>query len=865
MRPRNLWIALGMAGCMFWASAAVADDERDLVRHPQRTALDDEFTQLIYVKTTDYGATWTNLQRAGDLTDFAPTEFNLPDMSACVTTSNELCYAVYLQNAEVPGVYSLTGPDFAPVLVMAEGANDFGNVGSFGSGWTDIGRTPNGDLFVIIWGMNAQGYTTFWGAKSTDSGVTWLTPFVIATGPTLPTEASSPHIADMNSDSWCFVLYEDDGLNYDQYLLRFPPAGGAGTLINLSQTSGSNVSYYTGNCKPIAYDPAADALYVVFRNSDVSGTQVGYSGNQGQSFIWQTIPGTQRYPSIALRTADQTPFVISNPGVPAENVLHWAWYAYDEFGYGGGGWTDQDTMVILSQPYNNGTGPLIYMNQAYFWDATHGVGMHNVWCMFTPESLMTSRTTDGGITWTDFTTRWGFITDLIDPGTLNNNEIVGGTNGVAYVISAGHIMDPGPWHFDPVDTTAATYPVIVEDAWWPDGGFALYDEVGVYDDELCVGAARYTGTWPLAVICWGADSTHDGFVVGDSMSFRLWRYNWGEEFPATPTFTVGDGTFGFGAETHVILVPITPPGDISVSPTTYNFGNVPVGATRTVNVWIGNVGEDTLVVFDIASNNNLFTLSPPFTQPRILLPGEGFSQGISFTSLDILLHQALISISSDDPDEPLVNVSLQAHGIARSPLPFLLFSPVDGDTVIGSNAALHWQQSVDLDSQYAMHYDVWLDTLAGFSAPWQVRDSITTNAATLVGLPVNHTYYWTVRATDNNTPGTWAADTFRFVYNPTDAAGDPNPELPRVFELGACYPNPFNPTTTVPFAVPRAGQVTLSLYDLSGRLVQTLADAMYEPGRHTMPLDGRLLPTGLYFVRMQSPGFITTQKVMLLR
>jgi hypothetical protein len=74
-------------------------------------------------------------------------------------------------------------------------------------------------------------------------------------------------------------------------------------------------------------------------------------------------------------------------------------------------------------------------------------------------------------------------------------------------------------------------------------------------------------------------------------------------------------------------------------------------------------------------------------------------------------------------------------------------------------------------------------------------------------------------------------------------------ETPATFALGAAYPNPFNPRTTIPFWVPEAGQVHLEVFDVTGRRVALLADGMYEAGAYAVVFEAGGLPSGLYLVR----------------
>jgi photosystem II stability/assembly factor-like uncharacterized protein len=104
-----------------------------------------------------------------------------------------------------------------------------------------------------------------------------------------------------------------------------------------------------------------------------------------------------------------------------------------------------------------------------------------------------------------------------------------------------------------------------------------------------------------------------------------------------------------------------------------------------------------------------------------------------------------------------------------------------------------------------------------------------------------------------------------FRYQPTILAAPNVPAGPaRAFTLSA-YPNPFNPNTTLSFDVPVSSRVRISIYDITGRLVQTLADRVYPQGNYRVELDGSALPSGIYFARLQGPSFSKTQKLVLLK
>jgi hypothetical protein len=80
------------------------------------------------------------------------------------------------------------------------------------------------------------------------------------------------------------------------------------------------------------------------------------------------------------------------------------------------------------------------------------------------------------------------------------------------------------------------------------------------------------------------------------------------------------------------------------------------------------------------------------------------------------------------------------------------------------------------------------------------------------------------------------------------------------------YPNPFNPATTITFELPRSEEISLKIFDLSGRQVGTVAGGKYLAGLHSLTFDATGMASGVYFYRLQTAGGHTlTRKMLLLR
>ncbi len=98
-------------------------------------------------------------------------------------------------------------------------------------------------------------------------------------------------------------------------------------------------------------------------------------------------------------------------------------------------------------------------------------------------------------------------------------------------------------------------------------------------------------------------------------------------------------------------------------------------------------------------------------------------------------------------------------------------------------------------------------------------------------------------------------------------------QVTRIPEHAALYqnaPNPFNPSTTIPYAVPEASFVQLTIYSPLGQEVRTLIRDFHEPGFHRVIWDGRdnlgrSVGSGLYLYRFKVGKFVDVKKALLLK
>jgi len=89
--------------------------------------------------------------------------------------------------------------------------------------------------------------------------------------------------------------------------------------------------------------------------------------------------------------------------------------------------------------------------------------------------------------------------------------------------------------------------------------------------------------------------------------------------------------------------------------------------------------------------------------------------------------------------------------------------------------------------------------------------------------------------------------------------------IPEEFSLERAYPNPFNPVTNITIALPEVSDVKLLVYDLQGRMVAELINGIKPAGYHSIYWNASNHASGIYFVKMLTPEFTKTQKLMLVK
>jgi len=116
-----------------------------------------------------------------------------------------------------------------------------------------------------------------------------------------------------------------------------------------------------------------------------------------------------------------------------------------------------------------------------------------------------------------------------------------------------------------------------------------------------------------------------------------------------------------------------------------------------------------------------------------------------------------------------------------------------------------------------------------------------------------------------NPPGTTAPST-AFQYTVGLVGIEPiSNEIPNVFKLYTNYPNPFNPVAKIKFDIAKNTNVNFQVYDILGRVVETLVNGELKAGRYEVEFDGYSLSSGVYFYKLVTNDFVDTKRMLMIK
>ena len=109
-----------------------------------------------------------------------------------------------------------------------------------------------------------------------------------------------------------------------------------------------------------------------------------------------------------------------------------------------------------------------------------------------------------------------------------------------------------------------------------------------------------------------------------------------------------------------------------------------------------------------------------------------------------------------------------------------------------------------------------------------------------------------------------------YTSDATLAVNDKSDILPKEFALHDNFPNPFNPSTTIRFDLPKATDVSILVFNVLGQKIKTIEKSQMNPGYHSIVWNatndhGVQVSAGMYFYQLRTNEFVKTKKMILLK
>lgn len=188
-----------------------------------------------------------------------------------------------------------------------------------------------------------------------------------------------------------------------------------------------------------------------------------------------------------------------------------------------------------------------------------------------------------------------------------------------------------------------------------------------------------------------------------------------------------------------------------------------------------------------------------------------------------------------------------------------LLAPPNGSIGISTTDIWLWQ-----GVSGATLYNLQIATDLNFNnSVYNINTNTTLHIMPAGNLQPNTLYFWRVRASNGAGFGNFSTIwNFRTTTSGITSLGG---VIPTEFKLYNNYPNPFNPSTTIRFDIPKNTDVKIMVFDLTGRMISELIDISLQPGVYETNFNASNLASGIYYFRIEAGEFNDTKKMMLIK
>jgi|GEM_PF-4203789 len=374
-----------------------------------------------------------------------------------------------------------------------------------------------------------------------------------------------------------------------------------------------------------------------------------------------------------------------------------------------------------------------------------------------------------------------------------------------------------------------------------------------------------------------ADADRDGLVEiygGYYYVEEVWESPWDTE----PTRYYFRTSFAYSLEEAAFQVVdqmppdrqpfyVSPGGDGGVASISYRSSESHSGRTH-------GLGNRTYISFGIQIEDTLGTVHSHWFWCKVGCPNSG----ASYNDYGYAAWLAAVAAGDFRSDVPGIELVMKiGHSFwvmgpfddcGASAIQLVTFNLADPDTMVVLTDVMPYQGPLDflfLDSRFP---DYFLSIGGGVirlhdAATYEVFDySTSTLAGTWVG-------YRTVHNGELPVAVLRSGRTFSFYSIATapitDKDDDPPAQLPQSFNLGQPYPNPFNPSVTVPVSLPNAGRLRVQVFNVLGQEIGVLYEGKAGPGEMGVVWDAADFPSGVYFFKVVFDDLPKTVSAVLVK
>ena len=292
-----------------------------------------------------------------------------------------------------------------------------------------------------------------------------------------------------------------------------------------------------------------------------------------------------------------------------------------------------------------------------------------------------------------------------------------------------------------------------------------------------------------------------------------------------------------------------------------NFGKIAAGDSVIKNITIFNPHNNSVVINQFFCKDTSFSV---FNQLPISIPAkDSVVITVKFAPVRNGIFSNTLNIRSVDTSIS-GNVELIANQVYLKGRTINLINPINPPSdleaaAIDNKIKLTWKDNSDNESGFVIEKKT--GDSAG-SGNFFVIDTVSANYTSYTDSMVTDSvdYTYRVYAFNNDT-----VSSFSNYSSSSIITSVKNTDVVKQYALYQNYPNPFNPATNIKYQIPKAGLVTIDIYNILGQKVKTLLNKYQNAGRYSIRFAAPYLSSGIYFYRLKVNQFTNVKKMILLR